>query len=668
MTSPLPKRGPGRPRRPNQPVKKRGPGSALLMALIFTAVVLTVSVAIFDFTSSGVRLTGKRVNEQAAIRLAEAGVDKAVWCLNNPSAPQSDCPTTSGAYIGESNIALGNGTFSSVVSGSGSSRTVTSTGTLTGANGVSKTIKATLSAGGTGVAFHYGVQVGQGGLDMDNNSYIAGDVYSNGSIIGKTTQAQIRGTAIVAGGTALNPDQQQNVQTSDFTVGNPSSQEDAAQSFRAGDSNYLNKVSLYIKKVSTPNDATVRIVTDTAGSPSTTALTTGTLNAGLVTGTYGWVDVTFSSNPALLNNTTYWIVLDANSNSSKYYVWGKHDNSGYGNGVGKYSSDWDANPWNDANGDFGFKTWMGGVVTKLKSIKIPSSVSGATAHANTIEGVDVKATIKCTAMTGSTVSGNVECGAVTGSTIAGNVTAENVTDSTISGNLTCETQSANTVAGTINCPTSVTPPADPSPLAFPISDGNVNQWKADAQAGVPPISGDHVVSANSSLGPKEITGNLSFNSNNLILTVTGTIYVHGTVSITNGSKIKCAAAYSGDSCIVMADGSIDLTNNGIFEGSGTAGSYVMLLTTSNCLGVAQAGCAPNNSAIYIANNAIGAIFYATQGQIYLKNGVALTEATGYKLKLEENANVTYQSGLVNTNFVSGPGGAWVYKQGSYQIL
>lgn len=641
-------------------------GNSLLMTLVFTGAVLAIALAIFEFTSSGSRETTKRVNERAALRIAEAGVEKAVWCLNNPGNT-TDCPRTGGQYLGETDAALGGGAFTSVVSGGGSTRLVTVTGSSTGTSGTTKTIRATLNTGGTGVAFHYGVQVGQGGLEMDNNSYIAGDVYSNGNIIGQTTQAQIRGTAIVAGGTALAPDQQQTNQTSDFTVGNPSSQEDAAQSFRAGESNYLNKVSLYIKKVSTPNDATVRIVTDNAGSPSTAQLTSGTLNASLVTGTYGWVDVTFSATPALINNAVYWIVLDAGSNSTKYYVWAKHDNSGYGNGVGKYNNDWDDGSWSDANGDFGFKTWMGGVTTKIEKIKIPSSVSGATAQTNSLIGVDVKATVKCATMTGSTVSGNVECGTVTGSTIAGNVTAENITGSTIAGNVTCETQSGNTISGSINCPTPVTPPADPPPLPFPISDGNVNQWKADANDGSP-IIGDYVVSSDRSLGPEEITGNLSFASNNLILTITGTVYVHGTISITNGSKIKCAAAYGGNSCVVMSDGSIDLTNNGLFEGSGTTGSYVMLLTTSTCLGVAQAGCAPQNSAIYIANNATGAIFYSTLGQIYLKNGVALTEATGYKLKLEENANVQYQSGLINTNFVSGPGGAWAYQKGTYEIL
>src|SRR3989338_2650479 len=55
---------------------------------------------------------------------------------------------------------------------------------------------------GTGIAFHYGIQVGQGGLNMSNSSQVIGNAYSNGNIIG-TNSARIRGTAIVAGGSGI---------------------------------------------------------------------------------------------------------------------------------------------------------------------------------------------------------------------------------------------------------------------------------------------------------------------------------------------------------------------------------------------------------------------------------------------------------------------------------
>lgn len=643
------------------------PGSTLLTAIIFLVIISFLVILGFDRATNTIRTVSRRVNDQEALRIGEAGIEKAVWCLNNPSNT-TDCPRTGGNYLGESDVVFGRGHFTTTVTGNSSTRSVTASATVAGSGGSStKILTVDLTGGGVGVAFHYGVQVGQGGLEMDNGSYIAGDVYSNGSIIGQSILAEIRGTAIVAGGTALAPDQQQNIQTTNFNIGTPANQADAAQSFRAGDSNFLNKISLYIKKVSTPGDANVRVVTDNGGSPSTTQLTSGVLNADLVTSNYGWVDVTFTSSPALVNGTTYWIVLDYSSNNTRYYVWGEHDNSGYGNGIGMFCGNYSSCAWNDAGGDFGFKTWLGGITTKIKTIKIPNTVIGATAHANTLEGVNVKASSQCAVMTGSTVSGNVTCGSVGNSNITGNVTAETVTDSTVSGNLTCETQSGNTISGTVNCPTPVTPPADAPPELFPISDGNISDWQDAANVGgVTP--GDYVVNTDVSLGPKEITGDLSFGANDKTLTITGTVYVHGTISVSNGSEIRCATTYGTDSCVILSDEAIDLSNNATFAGSGTSGSFVMLLTTSPCLGIAQPDCAPNNTAIYIANNANGAVFFSSRGMIYLKNGVSLTEATGFKLKLENNASVNYEQGLINTNFTSGPGGGWLYKKGTYRVV
>lgn len=667
---------PPRPRRAKEG-RKRGPGSALLMALIFTAVVLTVSLAIFDFTSSGVRLSSKRVNEQSAVRLAEAGIEKAVWCLNNlnnASVTDAECPGKStNLYVGETNVALGTGTFTTTISGSGSSRTITATGALTGSGGTtSKQVKAQLNTATTYVAFFYGVQVGAGGLEMNNNAEISGNVYANGSIIAGNG-ARVRGSAIVAGGTRINADQQtQPIQTTDFTVGTPQAQEDASQSFKAGESNFINKVSLYLKKVGNPGNATVRIATDLNGSPSTNVITTGTLNANLVTPSYGWIDVALDPNPALLQNTTYWIIFDATNNSTKYWVWGKHDNSGYGNGVGKYSGNWSNQAWNDANGDFGFKTFMGGVATKIQNLTVPKT-SGNTVHANTIEnsnigtGAGAGVNTKCQTMTGTTVSGNVECGTVTASTIAGNVTAENVTRSTIAGNLTCETQSQNVVSGSTNCPTPVDPPADPPPTNLPISQANIDEWKAFAQGGGQ-IVGDYTVTNNVSIGPKEITGSLLMPTNNTTLTVTGTIYVRGNIDISNGSVIRCASTYGPDSCVVITDGWIHIINNGQFVGSGQAGSFVLLLTTTSCVGIPRENCTHNDAAVDIHNNATGIIFYAPNGMIHLGQNVNLTEATAFKLKLEENATITYDQGLVNTIFASGPGAAWAYQKGTYQIL
>ena len=252
--------------------------------------------------------------------------------------------------------------------------------------------------------------------------------------------------------------------------------------------------------------------------------------------------------------------------------------------------------------------------------------------------------------------------------VTGIAKANTITNSKICGDAyyqTIDTDSLNF----LNTPTNPTcadpltngtayPGSPDAPQAnMPISQANINQWKEEAQVGEP-ITGDYDISTDVSLGPKEITGNLNMTSNNKTLTITGTIYVHGNIDISNGSTIKCDASYGADSCIILADGWIHLSNNGIFSGSGTTGSFLMMLTTLACTGVPVAGCGHHDGAIDVHNNALGVIFYASNGMINLHNGVNITEAVAYKLRIDNTAVITYNQGLADSSFSSGPSAGW----------
>ena len=52
------------------------------------------------------------------------------------------------------------------------------------------------------------------------------------------------------------------------------------------------------------------------------------------------------------------------------------------------------------------------------------------------------------------------------------------------------------------------------------------------------------------------------------------------------------------------------------------------------------------------------IVYAGEGEIEIDNSAALKEVTANKLKITNSATVTYESGLANNNFFSGPSGSW----------
>lgn len=202
---------------------------------------------------------------------------------------------------------------------------------------------------------------------------------------------------------------------------------------------------------------------------------------------------------------------------------------------------------------------------------------------------------------------------------------------------------------------------DPPLEDMPISDSNINQWKDDAtEGGV--YSGNFTIDSPTdftSLGPKKIDGNLVFGKTGQTLNVTGTIYVTGYIDINKSNlTIQCDPAYGLNSCIILADKWIAVKNNAIFSGAIPGNSYILFLSNSNCNGSSPTDCSTGNSAIYLKNNAIGAIFYAGNGLVYIENGVNATELTGRKIHLSQGAFVSYETGLINVGFSSGPGGGW----------
>ena len=253
-------------------------------------------------------------------------------------------------------------------------------------------------------------------------------------------------------------------------------------------------------------------------------------------------------------------------------------------------------------------------------------------------------------------------------TVLGDAHANTITSSKICGNAYYQTIDADSLdflndPSNPTCQDPLTPgtahpeSSDPPLQNMPISDSNINQWKAEAvEGGV--LNGNLTVSSNLSYGPKEIEGNIIMTSNNKILTVEGTIHATGYLDVSNGSAIRCSPSYGLNSCIVIVDQWAHFENNGIFQGSGQGGSYIMILSTSDCDGTFSANCTHHNAAMDLHNGATGAIFYANDGFIYLHNGVVVSELTAKKIQLNQGAVIRYEQGLINSSFSSGPGGSW----------
>jgi cytoskeletal protein CcmA (bactofilin family) len=200
--------------------------------------------------------------------------------------------------------------------------------------------------------------------------------------------------------------------------------------------------------------------------------------------------------------------------------------------------------------------------------------------------------------------------------------------------------------------TSIRPNEIP-PRDLPISQSQIDKWKEEsANGGV--TTTDISISGTKILGPIQI--GTSSNPKNLTvqngatLIVKGTIYVTGNITFSNGSTIKLDSSYGSLSGIIISDGVITVENNVTISGSGQPGSYVLILSTKSDT---------TNPVIDIRNNSAGsAIYYANSGLIYLKNNMVAREVTGYKIQIENNAEIQYESGLEEANFSSGPGGSW----------
>lgn len=594
-------------------IRKKEGFAILYLTILILAVVFAFSISIVVLIHNEQKISRNLIKANQSYFVAEAGIEDAIYRIINFMNISSNYTLTVG----------NNSADISTNSPNQENWIITANGNV---DNDFRKLEVRLTITNIRPQFFYGAQAGDLGIVMENNSRIegaggvAGNVYSNGPIDGDVG-ATITGDAFVA--TGMSEDQSHIVYNSDQIFGQVDPVIDIAQSFKSSVSNTLTKVSVYIKKVGNPGDAAVKILTDSSGTPSKTSLASATLQSSLVGTSYGWVDIVFSTPPNLTAGTTYWVMIDASKNNSKYWSWGKDMNRGYGNGIAMYTEDWNAGSptWIEIIGDLNFKTFMGGQATFLEDVIVSGN-----AHANTIYNSKI-------------------CGDAYFQIIDANSLnfLNNPSEPTCSAPLTPGTA----------YPGSTDPPLENMPL----SESNINQWKQEATDGGVD-SGDLVIDSDTSYGPRKIEGNLIMTSNNKTLTVTGTLYVTGYIDISNGSAIRCSPAYNLYGCIVVADQWVHITNNGIFQGSGQPGSYLMILSTSNCDGTSSVNCTDYNAAMDLHNNAAGAIFYANDGLIYIHNGVQVSELTAKKIDLEQNAVISYEQGLINSSFSAGPGGGW----------
>jgi len=473
-----------------------------------------------------------------------------------------------------------------------------------------KTVKATVNINTAVVSFRYGVQVGEGGVSMNNGSIIHGNMFSNGDISGGGT---ITGDATVAISTSSTTDQQWTTQNSNFNVGDTSAHVDVAQSFKPSESATLATVSLMMKKNGTPGDITVKIVTDNAGKPSSTVLATGVIPASVyTTSAFSFSSAVLDVTPTLTANQTYWIIAIMPVDANNYFKWGLDTGSGYTRGAAKYSSNWSApSPtWTSITGDLDFKMYLTGVLTSISGI-----------------------------------------------TVQGAAWAYSLSNCSVSGDASYQTLSNCSVGGTQHAGAT---PAVPVPL--PISDAQIAEWEDVASSGGT-IAGPYSISGTQTIGPKKINGDLTV-TNGATIKLSGPVWVNGNVTISNNGTLSVSPSTGTSGAILIADatgstatkGKVNLTNNANVSGNGNENTFPMIISTKT-----------SGTAIELSNNAASVILYAPYGGVEVENGADASQITAYRLELSNNSSVTYDSGLQNSSFSNGPGGSWTVVPGSYAI-
>lgn len=235
--------------------------------------------------------------------------------------------------------------------------------------------------------------------------------------------------------------------------------------------------------------------------------------------------------------------------------------------------------------------------------------------------------------------------------------ANSITNSTIDGDAYYFTNLVNTTVGGNIYPGS----ADKTKTALPISDAFIDEWESMAASSTINSPCPYIINGNMTLGFVKISCDLKIKSG-AVVNLLGPVWVLGNIEIENNAILRVDPSLLKKSVVIIADNplnkttssKIELQNSAEFQNSGVKGSYIMMVSENNS---AESG--GGEKAITIENSVSGdVILYSNHGEILLKNNVNLREVTAYRIRLQNTANVIYETGLANTVFKSGPGGGY----------
>lgn len=251
-------------------------------------------------------------------------------------------------------------------------------------------------------------------------------------------------------------------------------------------------------------------------------------------------------------------------------------------------------------------------------------------------------------------------GSVSGIHSTSSVYSHNILNSVIDGDA-YYVNITNTAVGGAAHPGS----PDQPKTGLPISDAIISEWENNATTTILSSPCPYIITSTVSLGFIKIICDLIIKQN-AIVTLTGPVWVAGNIEIENQALIKIDSSLGKKSVAIIADNPLNRTasskikfqNSATFQNSGTKGSYILVISQNN-----SAELGGGEKAIEAGNSVSGDLLvYAGHGEILLKNSVSLREVTAYRIRLQNTASVTYETGLANLIFKSGPSGGYKIKR------
>jgi len=240
----------------------------------------------------------------------------------------------------------------------------------------------------------------------------------------------------------------------------------------------------------------------------------------------------------------------------------------------------------------------------------------------------------------------------------GTIYAHSITDSIADKDAHYDTVFTGSVAGG----TLYSGSDDQDTIELPISDEDITSWEADAEAGGVDTTCPYEITDDVTLGPIKIECDVDV-SGSPVITLEGAVWVEGNLDLeTAGAEVRVASSVGNKSIPIIVDDPLDrlngstatIKNTDFYGVPGESKSYVIVISQNES--------AENGGSVVAIDlkSAVGAeiLAYASHGEVLIQTNTDLREITAFVVRLQNSAQVIYETGLGSLIFEVGPTGGF----------